>query len=413
MNAYAAFILFFLLAGWLAGLVADILNLKSAKTGLPRQFEDVWSKDDYAKSQQYLAANTRFSVIVGTIGLACLIVFWFLGGFGALDGLVHATGMGEIANGLLFIGILAILNAMLSLPGDIYKTFVIEEKFGFNKTSPKTFVMDRIKSAALGIIIGAPLLAGLIWFFLYAGQNAWLYCWGFAAILIVLLQWLSPALILPLFFKFKPLEDSALKEKILQYAKSADYPLQDIFVVDGSRRSTKANAFFTGFGKKRRIALFDTLLERHPPDELVAVLAHEIGHWKMRHVQKGMLLAVAHLGLLFYLLSLFLSSQGLFDAFFVEQKSVYAGLVFFGLLYTPVEMALSVGVNALSRFHEYQADAFAAQTTGRPSSMAHALKRLSKGNLQNLTPHPFFVWLHHTHPPVLERIRAISQTGKS
>ncbi|MDI6797274.1 MAG: M48 family metallopeptidase, partial [Desulfatibacillaceae bacterium] len=330
MNAYAAFILFFLLAGWLAGLVADILNLASAKTGLPKQFEDVWDRDDYARSQQYLVANTRFSVIADSLGLACLLVFWFLGGFGALDEIVRSAGMGEIANGLLFIGILAILNAIVSLPANIYKTFVIEEKFGFNKTSPKTFVLDRIKSAALGIIIGAPLLAGVIWFFLYAGQNAWLYCWGFAALLIVLLQWLSPALILPLFFKFKPLEDSALKEKILQYARAAEYPLQDIFVVDGSRRSTKANAFFTGFGKKRRIALFDTLLERHTPDELVAVLAHEIGHWKKRHVQKGMLFAVAHMGLLFYLLSLFLSSQGLFDAFFVEQKSVYAGLVFFG-----------------------------------------------------------------------------------
>jgi len=399
--------LFFLLAGWIAGLAADILNLKAAGTGLPRQFEDVWDKDAYAKSQKYLAANTRLSVITGSASLAGLLVFWFAGGFGALDGLVRSSGMGDIVTGLIFIGIMAVLSFLLSLPGDIYKTFVIEENFGFNRTTPKTFVLDRIKSSSLGIIIGGLLLAGVIWFFSYAGQNAWLYCWGFAAILIVLVQWLSPALILPLFFKFRPLEDLALKEKILTYAETAGYPLQDIFVVDGSRRSNKANAFFTGFGKKRRIALFDTLIERHTPDELVAVLAHETGHWKKRHVQKGMLLAVAHLGVLFYLLSLFLSSQGLFDAFFVQHKSVYAGLVFFSLLYTPVEMALSVSINALSRHHEYQADAFAAQTTGKPSSMVDALKRLSRDSLQNLTPHPFFVLLHHTHPPVLERIRAL------
>ncbi|MFC1729511.1 M48 family metallopeptidase, partial [candidate division KSB1 bacterium] len=262
---------------------------------------------------------------------------------------VHRT------NGLLFIGVLLFARTLLALPFSIYSTFVIEERFGFNKTTPATFVKDLIKGFLLSIVIGGPLLAGILAFFMYAGLLAWLYCWIASVVFILILHYVAPTWIMPIFNKFTPLEEEELKEKILEYARSVRFSLKGIFVMDGSRRSSKSNAFFTGFGRNKRIALFDTLIEKHTAGELVAVLAHEIGHYKKKHIVKSILISIVHMGVTFYLLSIFLTHTGLFEAFYIEQPSVYTGLIFFGMLFAPIEMVLSVFMNIFSRKNEFEA----------------------------------------------------------
>jgi STE24 endopeptidase len=410
MNIYAVIILAAIAVEFLLNLVSNLLNLKSLGAELPEEFRDVYDRDKYEKSQEYTRVHTRFGFIISTFSLALVLVFWFSGGFNILDQYLRSFGWNEIWTGLAYIGILIIGRSLLSLPFSIYSTFVIEERFGFNKTTPATFIADLFKGLALSVLIGGPLLAGILALFIYAGDLAWLWCWIAVTLFTLAMQFIAPTWIMPLFNKFTPLEDGDLRERIMQYARSVDFPLKNLFVMDGSRRSAKSNAFFTGFGKNKRIALFDTLIEKHTVPELVAVLAHEIGHYKKKHILKGMLISIAHTGVLFYLLSLFLNSEGLFNAFYMEQMSVHAGLIFFGLLFAPVELLLSVIMQIMSRKHEYEADRFAADTTGDPQHMIDALKKLSAGNLSNLTPHPFYVFLNYSHPPVLQRIRAIRLT---
>jgi STE24 endopeptidase len=245
--------------------------------------------------------------------------------------------------------------------------------------------------------------------FQYSGTYAWLYCWAAVTGFSLIAQYVAPNWIMPLFNKFTPMAPGELKEAIVAYTHSVNFPVKNIFVMDGSKRSTKSNAFFTGFGNNKRIALFDTLIAQHSVPELVSVLAHEVGHYRKKHIIQGLVISIVHTGILFYLLSLVLSSSGLYQAFYIRDLSIYTGLIFFGLLYTPVELVLSIIMNAISRKHEYQADSFAAETTGDPQNMAGALKKLSSTNLSNLTPHPFFVFLNYSHPPVLERIAAIEK----
>jgi len=297
--------------------------------------------------------------------------------------------------------------SFISLPFSIYHTFVIEEKFGFNKTSVKTFILDMVKGLGLGILLGGPLLAGLLAFFQYSGTYAWLYAWGATTAFTLVVQFIAPTWIMPLFNKFTPLEDGELRQTIMNYAKEVKFSLENLFVMDGSKRSSKSNAFFTGFGKHKRIALFDTLIEKHTVKELLLVLAHEIGHYKKKHIIKSMIISILHMGIMFYLISIFLNHKGLFDAFYMQEMSIYAGLIFFGMLYSPVEMILSVFMQIFSRKNEYEADKFAADTTMDSQSMIDALKKLSADNLSNLTPHPFYVFLNYSHPPVLQRINAL------
>ncbi len=409
MNIYAIIILFALFFDFISGLIADILNLKNLSGKLPEEFSDVYDAEKYKKSQEYTRANTRFGFLTESLNLAVLLIFWFSGGFNAVDNIARSISSSPVWTGLVFTGILVFFKSILNLPFSIYATFVIEEKFGFNKTTAATFIKDIIKGTLLGILIGGPLLAGIFAFFEYAGTFAWLYCWIAVTLFTLVLQYVAPKWIMPLFNKFKPLDEGELKEKIMEYAKKVNYRLADVTVMDGSKRSSKSNAFFTGFGKNRRIALFDTLIEKHSADELTAVLAHEIGHYKKKHIIKGMITGIIHSGLLFFLLSLFLNQQGLFDAFYMDNVSVYAGMLFFGLLYAPVEMILSIFMTMLSRKHEFQADQFAAETTEHPEWLISALKKLSVDNLSNLRPHPFYVFLNYSHPPVLKRINALRQ----
>ena len=407
MNIFTIIILAAILIDFVLGIVSNRLNLKALSKDLPDEFEGVYDEETYAKSQEYTRVNTRFGFITGTFNLLLLLAFWFAGGFNWLDQWARGFDFGVIGTGLIFIGALVVAKSIISLPFSIYSTFVIEERFGFNKTDAKTFITDRLKGLALSVVIGGPLLAGIIAFFAYGGSWAWLYAWLAVTAFSLVMQYVAPTWIMPLFNKFEPLEDGELRQAIESYADKVDFPLQGIYVMDGSKRSSKSNAFFTGFGKNKRIALFDTLIENHTTEELVAVLAHEIGHYKEKHIVKNMSISILHTGIMFVLLSIFLQVPALFDAFFMEQMSVYAGLLFFGLLYSPVETILGIFMQMMSRRHEYEADHFAASTISEPEEMVNVLKKLSKDNLSNLTPHPFYVFLNYSHPPALKRIEAI------
>ncbi len=296
---------------------------------------------------------------------------------------------------------------MVHLPLRWWVTFVVEERFGFNRTTRRTFWTDLLKGLGLAAALGGPLLAAILWLFAAAGARAWLWCWLATALAVVGIQFVAPTWILPLFNTFTPLPGGGLRDAILSYARSVDFPLEGVFVIDGSRRSTKANAFFTGFGRHKRVALFDTLVTTLDAGELLAVVAHEIGHYKRHHVLTGTIVAILQAGTAFFLLSLVLDSQRLFDAFAMDTHPVHAGLVFFALLFTPIDLVLSVLVHAYSRRNEFEADAFAARTTGAGEPLASGLKRLSADSLANLTPHPLHVLLHASHPPLLERVRAL------
>jgi STE24 endopeptidase len=413
MNIFALIILITILLDFLIDLITNQLNLSSLKREVPNEFKDIYDAETYAKSQEYTKVRTRFGYLTGTVDLLTILIFWFSGGFNWLDELVRSLGYGELVTGLLFMIILLLAKSVIGLPFSIYSTFVIEERFGFNKTTPKTFILDMLKGLLLGAAIGLPLLAGILAFFMFTGDLGWLYAWVSITVFTLAMQYLAPMYIMPLFNTFTPLEEGELRTEIEAYTEKVNFPLQGLFVIDGSKRSSKSNAFFTGFGKNKRIALFDTLIEKHTVSELVAVLAHEIGHYKKKHILKGMVVSVGHSLILFFLLSLFLKEKALFDAFYMEQMSVYAGLIFFGMLYAPIEMILSIARQWTSRKHEYEADAFAAETTKAPNEMISALKKLSKDNLSNLTPHPVYVFINYSHPPVLQRIDAIKQLETS
>jgi STE24 endopeptidase len=412
MNTYAIIILSALLLEYAVDTVSSILNMRSLGKGLPPEFRDVFDEEAYRNSQEYTRVKTRFGLVTAAVSLAAVLAFWFAGGFNRLDLLVRSWNVSPVLTGVAYIGILFLLRAALSLPFQIYDTFVIEERFGFNRTSPATFIKDRLKGLLLAVLLGGPLLGGILYFFLYAGDLAWLYVWLAVSGVSVLLQFIIPIWIMPLFNKFRPLEEGELRSSILNYADSVRFPLRGVFVIDSSKRSTKSNAFFTGFGRNKRIALFDTLVEQHTVPEIVAVIAHEVGHYKRKHILQGIAIGILHTGILLFLLSYFIRSAALAEAFFMDTVSVYAGFVFFALLYTPVEFILSILLQMLSRRNEYQADRFAIETTDQPGAMASALKKLARNNLSNLTPHPFHVFLHYSHPPVLERIRVIENRGK-
>jgi STE24 endopeptidase len=374
---------------------------------LPRVFEGVYDPERYRKSQQYLRATTQFGWITSTFNLCLILVFWFAEGFPLLDKWVRTFELGPILSGLVYMGVLMLLKTALSLPFSVYATFVIEARFGFNKTTPQTYVMDLLKGLILALLLGTPLLAAILAFFQYAGPHAWWYCWIGVTLYMLVVQFVAPTWIMPLFNKFTPLEEGELKSTILSYANSIDFPLENVYQMDGSRRSTKSNAFFTGFGKHKRIVLFDTLIMQHSVNELVAVLAHEMGHYKKKHIRQSLILGILQTGLMLFLLSHFITYQGLFDAFYMPQQSIYAGMIFFAMLYAPIDFFVGILMQVLSRKNETVADRFAAETTKDPVSMVDALKKLSVHNLSNLTPHPFYVFLNYSHPPVLKRIQSL------
>ena len=407
MNIAAWFILSALVLEFLFNLIADILNLRALKNSPPDEFKPHYHATRYRRSQRYLRENMRLGWLSGGFNLLVVLAFWFGGGFSGLDAIVRGLGWGTVASGVLYIGTLVLFQSLVSLPFKLYATFVIEARYGFNRTSPAIFVLDRLKGVALAIVLGGPLLLGILYLFEAAGASAWWYSWLVVVVFMLVMQYVAPNWIMPLFNRFEPLQEEALRNAILRYAASIQFPLKNVFIMDGSKRSSKSNAFFTGFGRNKRIVLFDTLIEGHSTAELVAVIGHEMGHYKKHHILTGMGINTLQMGLMFFLLSLCVSAPALFEAFGVPQISVYAGMVFFGLLYTPVDFFLSILGMTVSRRNEFSADRFAVDTTGNAEALISALKTLTVNHLSNLTPHPFYVFLNYSHPPVLARIRAI------
>lgn len=413
MNVYLVIILAILIGDYVLNLVIEKLNIRHLKTELPGEFQGYYDADKYKQAQNYLKENTRFETITDTISLAIILTFILAGGFNLVDRWARNFHLGPISTGLIFAGVLLLAFQIIHLPFSAYHTFLIEEKYGFNRTTVKTFILDILKSWLLTVLIGGAAFSGILWFFGKAGNLAWLYCWIAITLFQIFLLFIAPVVIMPLFNKFIPLEEGELKKAIEDYAESQDFKMKGVFKMDGSKRSTKSNAFFTGFGKFRRIVLFDTLIEKHSVDELVSVLGHEMGHYKKKHILKSMLISILTTGLMFFILSLFINNRGLFSAFQMEKTSIYASLFFFAFLYVPISMIFSILANVLSRKHEYEADAYVVSTYRKPEAMITALKKLSVDNLSNLTPHPLKVFLQYSHPPILERVQAIRKSEEN
>ena len=403
-----------LASAFLADTAADILNLRRTGLAVPPEFQSFYDSEKYEKSQGYLKDKTRFQIFQRTLFTGGTILFILLGGFSKVDDLARSFALGPIETGLIFAFLLSAIRTVLQIPFSLYETFVIEEKFGFNRSTFKLFVVDGIKGTLLGTLLGAVLLAGLFWFFGRTGSSVWIYAWIAFTLFQLILIFLAPVLIMPLFNRFEPLPDSELKTAIESFAKTQNFILSGIYLNDASKRSSKTNAYFTGFGRFRRLVLFDTLIKKHSTEELVAVVAHEIGHFKRSHIQKSLALSVLTTGALFWCLSLLMENESLFRAFKMQHVSVYASVIFVSLFFSPVLRFLSPLTQALSRRFEYEADEYSLEHYPKPEVMITALKRLSAENLSNLFPHPFMVFMNYTHPPVLKRIEAIrriSPTG--
>lgn len=407
MNIYLVIILAILIGEYILDVIVENLNLKCASSVLPGEFSGFYATDKYRKSQRYLKESTNFKLVKKTIFTSIILIFILAGGFNFVDKLARSFNLGPIFSGLIFAAVLMLALQLLNIPFSVYHTFIIEERYGFNRTTAKTFVLDIFKNLILGAVIGGVIFSAILWFFAKAGNWAWVWCWLGVVSFQLFLLFIAPVVILPLFNKFVPLENGELKDAIEQYVASEDFKIKGIFKMDGSRRSTRTNAFFTGFGKYKRIALFDTLIAKHTVEQLVSVLAHEIGHFKKRHILKGMVMSIITTGIMFYILSFFINNEGLFVAFKMQELSIYASLFFFGFLYTPISMVFTVLSNFISRRHEYEADDYAVSTYKKPLEFIAALKKLTVENLSNLTPHPLKVFLDYSHPPILKRIQAI------
>mgnify|MGYP005990020039 FL=1 len=387
--------------------ILDGLNTKHFDDAIPNELADVYEKEEYEKSQAYKKTNARFSNVTGMFSLTITLAFFFLNGFQFVDKIARTYSSNSIIITLIFFGIIMIGSDIINTPFSYYKTFVIEENFGFNKTTIKTFILDKIKGLLMMVIIGGGLLALIVWFYEFAGNNFWIYVWIVVAIFSIFMNMFYSKLIVPLFNKQKPLEEGELKSAIENYASNVGFKLDNIYVIDGSKRSTKANAYFSGFGKQKRITLFDTLINELEIDEIVAVLAHEVGHYKKKHIVFNLLTSILLTGFTLWLLSLFVSLPIFSAALGVHIPSFHIGLIAFGILYSPISEITGLFMNMMSRKFEYQADNYAKETFAA-TPLISSLKKLSKNSLSNLTPHPAYVFMHYSHPTLLQRVKNLS-----
>ncbi|WP_088654580.1 M48 family metallopeptidase [Geofilum rhodophaeum] len=395
-----------LLLEWGWDQVLETLNRRHWTAQVPERLKDVFPEDKFQKQKDYRRVNHSFSFISSAVSLVVVLMVLLLHGFGWLEARLQVFGLSPFWHSLVFLGVVGLLSTLLSLPFSIYHTFVIEERFGFNKATPRIFVADTIKSLLLGALLGGLLLGLFRWFFEWTGPWFWLWAWGLASLFAVFFGRFYTTLILPLFNKLKPLEEGSLKQSIESMSKAAGFRLDRVYVMDGSRRSTKANAFFSGWGRQKRIVLFDTLLEQLNEEEVVAVLAHEIGHYRLKHIHKGTAVGLAQTGFTLWLLSLFILHPAIAQALGAAAASFHIGLLGFGLLFSPISGVMGLASTILSRRHEYQADAFAAQYASG-AALQTALKKISAEALSNPTPHPWYVFFHYSHPPLLKRLEAL------
>ncbi|RXG16302.1 STE24 endopeptidase [Leeuwenhoekiella aestuarii] len=384
--------------------ILDALNAKHFDDPIPQELADVYDEESYRKSQDYKKVNAKFSTLTSSFMLVVTLAFFLADGFAFLDNLARSVSSNEIMVGLIFFGIIMIGSDILTTPFSYYKTFVIEERFSFNKSTPTLFFVDKLKGWLMTIIVGGGLLALVIWFYQYSGDFFWLYAWIVFAVFAVVVNMFYAKLIVPLFNKQQPLEEGSLREKIENYAAAVGFKLNNIFVIDGSKRSTKANAYFSGFGTEKRITLYDTLINDLEEEEIVAVLAHEVGHYQKNHIIINLVTSILLTGFTLWLLGIFISMPIFSEALGVTQPSFHIGLIAFGILYTPISGVTGFLMSLLSRKFEYQADNYAKDTyAGEP--LIRSLKKLSRNSLSNLTPHTLYVKLHYSHPTLLQRYR--------
>jgi STE24 endopeptidase len=384
----------------------DYLNFQYKKKPLPAELEGIYTPEEYQKSLAYQQANLRFSWLTGVLIFGLTLVLLVNGFFGELSDYLKNYVPHPIWHGLAYFAILSIVSDILTLPFQWYSVFVIEEKFGFNKTTPKLFILDKIKGYLLGGLLGGLLGFILLYLILEIGQIFWLYFWLISLVFSLLMSVFYTNLILPWFNKLTPLPDGELRQAIEDYCRKVNFPLTNLFVIDGSKRSTKANAFFTGLGKQKKVVLYDTLLEKHSQEELVAVLAHEVGHYKKRHIPLSLAISALQTGLILYVLSLFMFNPTLSQALGAKEWSIPLNLMAFSYLLSPISMLMGLFFNQLSRRNEFEADRY-ARDTYQAEALATALKKLSANNLSNLNPHPIYVFFHYSHPPLLQRLRAL------
>ncbi len=400
------------IAGYALERWLSFLNSRRWNEKVPEQLCGICDPEAYKKAQQYDRQNKRLALVSETLGTALLLVLLLTGAFGKLDtwALEHTTS--PVQATFIFFGLIAIVSEILGLPFSIYRTFVIEARFGFNKTTPGLFISDKIKSYILAILILGSLLYIFIQLYNRFHDHFWIYTWVVASVVMVLVSMFYTSWLLPIFNKLTPLPDGQLRDAIVSYCRKTGFELSNILVMDGSKRSAKANAFFSGMGRKKKIVLFDTLIEKHPVDELVAVLAHETGHYRLRHIRKGLILSLVQTGILLYLFSVFMDSDSIGKAMGGSVHTLELGIMAFGILYSPVSIVVGLLINFLSRKHEFEADAYAARTCSG-NSLCSALKKLSVNNLSNMNPHPAYVFFYYSHPPLLERIRALDKIGQT
>lgn len=395
-------------ANYLISQVLDWLNFKHSKEKLPPEAEGIFDEEQYEKSQRYHKDIARFSFITSAFSFALTLSFLLFGGFGWLNDLIIPYFPNEIPRALAYFAILFFASDLINIPFQLYSTFVIEEKYDFNKTTAKIFVMDKLKGYLLGGILGGLILAILLYFIINTGSAFWVYFWIVITVVMVIMNMFYTSLILPLFNKLTPLEDGVLRAAIETYSAKVKFPLTNIFVIDGSKRSNKANAFFSGMGKKKKVVLYDTLIENHKVEELVAIFAHEVGHFKRKHIITGMILAILQSGLMLFIMSLMVFNSGLSEALGASEMQIHLNLIAFAMLYTPISMITGLFMNMLSRKNEFEADNFAIESTNNTNLVA-ALKKLSADNLSNLVPHPAYVFVHYSHPPLLKRLAAMQR----
>jgi len=397
-----------LVINFIVDKILDTLNTKHFDDEIPFELKDVYEKEEYEKSQAYKKTNAKFSNLTGLFSLAITLAFFFLDGFKFIDELARTYSSNTIVIALIFFGIIMLGSDIINTPFSYYKTFVIEEKFGFNKTTKKTFIIDKMKGLLMTIIVGGGILALIVWFYQFAGNNFWMYAWALVAIFSLLMNLFYAQLIVPLFNKQTPLEDGELKTAIEKYTTKVGFTLKNVFVIDGSKRSTKANAYFSGFGSQKRITLYDTLINDLEIDEIVAVLAHEVGHYKRKHIIFNLLASTLLTGFTLWLLSVFVSLPIFSEALNISIPSFHIGLIVFGILYSPISEITGLLMNIISRKFEYQADNFAKETfVAQP--LITSLKKLSKNSLSNLTPHKATVFMHYSHPTLLQRVQNLNK----
>ncbi|MEP7265283.1 MAG: M48 family metallopeptidase [Bacteroidota bacterium] len=395
-----------LTAGFILDLVLNIINNRHRVNKLPELLKDIYNNEQYAKSSAYENSNSRLDLISSSFTFIITLVLILTGSFALLEQWTKTISQDMMWSSLLFFGVLFIASDILSLPFSIYKTFVIEERFGFNRTTPSLYIKDKLKGYLLAIFLGGSLFAMFILFYQLTGKSFWIYAWITFSVVSILLSMFYTSFILPMFNKLTPMQPGELREAIEVYCKKAGFKLDNLFIMDGSKRSSRANAFFSGLGARKKIVLFDTLVEKHSKEELVAILAHEVGHYKRKHTRTTLVLSVLQMGLMLFLLSRFIADPAIAAAFGATEPSFALGLLGFTILYTPVSLITSLAMNVLSRKHEYEADAFAA-TTYHSEPLQTALKKLSADNLSNLTPHPLYVFFHYSHPTLLQRLTAL------